>query len=81
VQGVAALAERAGAAPGAAAPQVASAIDFILEGLCAQRKISRSEERGYQAAEAAPRRPTRREETLIDEELQMPRGGKKKYYN
>src|SRR6185437_3260381 len=44
VQGLEALAEKAGAAPGAAAPAVASAIDFVLEGLCAQRKISRSEE-------------------------------------
>jgi magnesium chelatase subunit I len=81
VQGMLALAERAGAAPGAAAPSVASAIDFVLEGLCAQKKISRTDDRGYAAAEAAPRRPSRREEALIDEELQMPRGGKKKYYN
>ena len=32
------------------------------------------------AAEAAPRRPARREEQAIDEEIRMP-GGKKKYYN
>ena len=29
---------------------MASAIDFVLEGLCAQRKISRSDERGYSAS-------------------------------
>ena len=50
-------ARRAGAAragrahrPGAAArpaPAMASAIDFVLEGLYAQKKISRSDERGY----------------------------------
>jgi magnesium chelatase subunit I len=81
VQGLRELAERAGLPPGAPAPQVASAIDFVLEGLYAQKKISRSEERGYSAgAEAAPRRPTRREEVTMDEELRMP-GGKKKYYN
>jgi magnesium chelatase subunit I len=81
VQGLGELAERAGLAPGAAAPAVASAIDFVLEGLCAQRKISRNDERGYMAgAEAAPRRPTRREEQTIDEEVRIP-GAKKKYYN
>src|SRR5580765_5496607 len=60
VQGLRDLAERAGLAPGAPAPVVASAIDFVLEGLYAQKKISRSEERGYSAAEAsAPRRSRR----------------------
>jgi magnesium chelatase subunit I len=81
LQGLADLAERAGAAPGATAPTIASAIDFVLEGLHAQKKISRNDERGYTAADAAPRRPNRREEQLLDEELQMPRGAKKKYYN
>jgi magnesium chelatase subunit I len=80
VQGLRELTAHAGLAPGAAGPSVASAIDFILEGLCAQKKISRSDERGYSAAEAAPRRPARREEPAIDEELRMP-AGKKKYYN
>jgi magnesium chelatase subunit I len=80
VQGLRELAERAGLAPGAAAPSVASAIDFVLEGLCAQKKISRSEERGYAANETAPRRPSRREETTMDEEIRLPTG-KKKYYN
>jgi magnesium chelatase subunit I len=80
VQGLRELAERAGLAPGAAAPTVASAIDFVLEGLCAQKKISRSEERGYAANETAPRRPSRREETTMDEEIRLPTG-KKKYYN
>ena len=65
---------------GAPAPAVASAIDFVLEGLCAQKKISRSDERGYAAADSAPRRPARREEQALEEEVQMPRG-KKKYYN
>jgi magnesium chelatase subunit I len=81
VQGLCELAERAGLPKGASAPQVASAIDFVLEGLYAQKKISRSEDRGYSAAEAAPRR-VRREEPLADEELRMPGvAGKKKYYN
>jgi magnesium chelatase subunit I len=81
VQGLRELTTQAGLAPGAAAPSVASAIDFILEGLYAQKKISRSEDRGYSAAEAAaPRRGARREEPAIDEEVRMP-AGKKKYYN
>ena len=58
VQGLRELAEHAGVAPGAAAPVVAAAIDFVLEGLCAQKKISRSDERGYMAGgEPAARRP------------------------
>jgi magnesium chelatase subunit I len=80
VQGLRELAEQAGVAKGAPAPLVAAAIDFVLEGLCAQKKISRSDERGYAAADVTPRRPTRREEQQLEEEIQIPRG-KKKYYN
>ena len=80
VQGLRDLATRAGLKPGATAPAVASAIDFVLEGLYAQKKISRNEERGYSAAETAPRRSQRREEVTLDEEIRMP-GNKKKYYN
>jgi magnesium chelatase subunit I len=80
VQGLRELASHAGVKPGATAPAVASAVDFVLEGLYAQKKISRSEERGYGAAEAAPRRGARREEVTLDEEIRMP-GNKKKYYN
>ena len=80
VQGLRELAEHAGLKPGAPAPVVASAIDFVLEGLYSQKKITRSEERGYSAAEPAPRRAARREEPTVDEGFQIP-GGKKKYYN
>jgi magnesium chelatase subunit I len=80
VQGLRELAEQTGLGPGATAPAVASAIDFVLEGLYAQKKISRSEERGYTAgSEPAARRPARREETM-EEEIRIP-GAKKKYYN
>jgi Ca-activated chloride channel family protein len=47
------------AVEGRAAPAVASAIDFVLEGLYAQKKISRTDERGYSAVEQTQRRPTR----------------------
>ena len=61
---------------------MASAIDFVLEGLTAQRKISRSDERGYSAGtEQTVRRPqARREEPPVDDDFQLP-GRKKKYYN
>jgi len=80
VQGLRELAERAGLPPGAPAPLVASAIDFVLEGLYAQKKISRSEERGYSGAESAPRRTARRDDVTIDDDIRMP-NSKKKYYN
>jgi magnesium chelatase subunit I len=80
VQGLRELASHAGLKSNAPAPVVASAVDFVLEGLCAQKKISRSDERGYSAAEAAPRRNQRREEPMMDESFQIP-GAKKKYYN
>jgi magnesium chelatase subunit I len=80
LQGIRELAERAGLSKGAPAPAVASAIDFVLEGLYAQKKISRTEERGYAAVEQTQRRPTRREEQAMDEEIRIP-SGKKKYYN
>ena len=81
VQGLRELAERAGVAPGVAAPVMASAIDFVLEGLYAQKKISRSEERGYSAGtETTSRRGPKREDAALQEELRLP-GGKKKYYN
>jgi magnesium chelatase subunit I len=80
VQGLVDLAQKVGLPARAPAPLLASAIDFVLEGLYAQKKISRSEERGYAAAESAPRRGSRHEQTSIDEEIRIP-SSKKKYYN
>ena len=82
VDGLREFAKAIGLAGGSAAPHVASALDFVLEGLCAQRKISRSDERGYMAGnESAPKGRGRREEpTFDDDTFKMP-GGKKKYYN
>ena len=80
VQRLRELAEQTGLPPGATGPAVASAIDFVLEGLYAQKKISRSDERGYAASsESPPRRAARRDEP-VDEEIRIP-GSKKKYYN
>ena len=55
-RGCASSPTQAGLAPGAPAPAVASAIDFVLEGLYAQKKISRSDERGYTAGDERRRR-------------------------
>ncbi len=81
VQGLLDLAHGAGIPKGAAAPLLASGIDFVLEGLYATRKISRSEERGYHGAEPAVRRPAR--EAAFEDEPRMPVQGSKgkKYYN
>jgi magnesium chelatase subunit I len=81
VQGLVELAEHVGVTPDAPVAQLASAVDFVLEGLYAQKKISRSEQRGYQAAEQPPRRPTRPVEPTFEDTLPLPTSGKKKYYN
>jgi hypothetical protein len=54
-------------------------VDFILEGLYAQKKISRSDEWQYQGAEP-PRRAPRQPEPMIEREMPV-QGSKKKYYN
>ncbi len=79
VQGLSELAGLAGAKADASAPVMASAIDFILEGLHAQRKISRSEQWRYEAVEE-PRPKLRQAEELFEPEARV-RGKRKKYYN
>ena len=82
VQGLIDLAEKAGLPAGATAPEVASAVDFVLEGLTAQRKISRSEERGYTADKEQQTKRQRRDEPPTDgDDFELPGRGKKRYYN
>jgi magnesium chelatase subunit I len=83
VQGLIDLALQAGIAPDAPAPVLASAVDFVLEGLYSQKKIGRTEERGYHGTEPVRRRETPRAPVLApdDEEDGQPRGKKKRYYN
>jgi hypothetical protein len=84
VQGLVDLAHRAGVAPDAPTPVVAAAVDFVLEGLYSQKKIGRTDNRGYHATEPARRRevPTTRTPVLTpDDEDDQPRGKKKRYYN
>jgi magnesium chelatase subunit I len=81
VQGLIELAQHLDLGARPSEPALASAVDFVLEGLYAQKKISRSDDRGYHAAEQPQRRPTSRAvERDLDEGLPLP-GGKKKYYN
>ncbi len=79
VQGLHEAARTAGLAKRPSEPQLASAIDFVLEGLYAQRKISRSVEGQFHAAEQAKRAP-RQADPLTERDLPLT-GSKKKYYN
>jgi magnesium chelatase subunit I len=80
VQGLVELAHAAGVPQDAPAPLLAAGVDFVLEGLYATKKISRSDERGYHASEPAARRPTR--DMLSAEMPSTPAASsKKKYYN
>jgi magnesium chelatase subunit I len=80
VQGLIELAQAAGIPANAAAPLLASGVDFVLEGLYALKKISRNDERGYHAAETPVRRPVARE-AAFTADTPLPTAGKKKYYN
>jgi magnesium chelatase subunit I len=80
VQGLVELAHAAGIPQDAPSPLLASGVDFVLEGLYATKKISRSEERGYHASDPPAKRPTR--ETLsTDMPIAPTTASKKKYYN
>jgi magnesium chelatase subunit I len=85
VQGLVDLAYKTGVNAKSPAPAIAAAIDFVLEGLYAQKKISRSELRGYHGAEPVRRQqPTQARPFLTpDDEEEEPEAGrrKKKYYN
>ena len=82
VPGLLDVLREAGLDTGASKPAKASALGFVLEGLYATKKISRSDDRGYHAATEAPRRGTRStSEMAFDDDLPPVPGGKKKYYN
>jgi hypothetical protein len=78
---------RLGASPATDAPTRAAAADFILEGLCALRKIGRTDHGQLFASPPAPRVRERQPdlgalEDLMDDDLEpSPRGRKKKPYN
>ncbi len=63
-------------------PTRAAAADFLLEGLCALKKISRTDEgRLFGTAPARPRPEPRIVETLTEDDDEPVGRGKKKYYN
>ena len=82
IQGVEDLTRQAGVTSTDAPAAVASAVDFVLEGLYAAKKISRTEEWQYRAAEE-PRRKARPSEPFLDPEMPIPQPSQKKknYYN
>ena len=81
VQGLHDLTRHTGVPADAPPPLRAAAVDFILEGLYAQKKISRSDEWQYHGAEPL-RRPARpaQADAMMERELPLT-GNKKKYYN
>jgi hypothetical protein len=85
VQGLHEIAAGAGLSTAPSEPHLASAIDFALESLCAQKKLSRSDDWRYSAGDTvAVRRPQparRGQDTLEDDDLGYQGPGKKKYYN
>jgi magnesium chelatase subunit I len=80
VQGLHDLSVHAGAGPAAPPAARAAAVDFVLEGLYALKKISRSEDRRFSGVEGPRRTPRAASaDSLLEREL--PIGNKKKYYN
>jgi magnesium chelatase subunit I len=77
------LAHRTGIAPDAPEPLVASAIDFVLEGLYSLKKIGRTDDRGYHATEPVRRRdaPSRTPVLTPDDDDEDQPRKKKRYYN
>jgi len=60
-----------------AAPRVVAAAEFLLEGLVAHRKLSRSEERGFAAQEKPARKQERPDlEIEFDDWQRARRGGR-----
>ncbi|MDA1094929.1 MAG: magnesium chelatase [Acidobacteria bacterium] len=79
IQGLRELAVHMQVDADAPAPTMASAVEFIVEGLYARKKISRSDEWQYHGT---PRRPrvSKTAQQVFDPEIRIPQG-KKKYYN
>jgi magnesium chelatase subunit I len=83
VPGLLDLTRHAGVDARADVPARAAAVGFILEGLAATKRISRTDERGFQAAETGSSRRGRQQQAPDHDFDDMPSipGSKKKYYN
>ena len=79
IQGLRELTEHAHVEATAPAPVVAAAVEFVIEGLYAKQRISRSDEWQYSAVEVTQHQTTATEQ-LFETDIQIPRS-KKKYYN
>jgi magnesium chelatase subunit I len=80
IQGLIAKLAPLGVSKSDVAPKVVSAAEFLLEGLVAHRKLSRSEERVFGAKPNAPRKPERAAELEVEYDeweraRRTPRGG------
>ena len=81
IQGLSELAAHAGITSNDSIPLMAAAIDFILEGLYADKKISRTDEWRYRATDQ-PGSSARVSEPFLDSSIAIQQPGKKKnYYN
>jgi magnesium chelatase subunit I len=82
VDGLEDVARAVGALERAPAPVQAAYADFVLEGLCALKKISRTDEgRLFATAPPARSRPDQRTIEQLMEDDETPVRGKKKYFN
>jgi len=86
VQGLLDAARRAGIAPDASTPMIAAGVDFVLEGLYSQKKIGRTDDRGYHGTEPVRRREAPSRTPVLtpdddDDDQGTPRVKKKRYYN
>jgi hypothetical protein len=60
----------------------AAAVGFILEGLAATKRITRTDDRGFQAADnSTPRRGRQQAPDHDFDDMPSMPGAKKKYYN
>jgi magnesium chelatase subunit I len=81
VQGLLELTPHIGVPAHAQEPVLAAGIDFILEGLYALKKISRSDDRGFHAGETPVRKPARPVPADDTGDTPPQRSSKKRYYN
>src|SRR3954447_8158052 len=80
VQGLHDFARQAGLGKRPSDPLLAAAVDFVLEGLYAHRKISRTSEGQFQAAEQVKRATRMPADPMAERDVPLT-GNKKKYYN
>ena len=81
IQGLMEKLKPMGLAKGDAAPKIVSAAEFFLEGMVAHRKLSRTEERVFTAAQASTRKSERAELEIEYDDWQRARRTPRSGYN